>query len=344
MGDTTRLNDIVRAYDPVMVGRISLEQFPQVNDFAAAGLFTTNQEYNDMLQGEGFTYVMRHWNIPTGNPVTVTDNPADKIQTKKVTSGATTAVVQYMADAFSAMDVVRDQLGVDVVAQIADFDAAIWSNHVSRRVALMVRSMLDAVEATRPGTMTLKLATEAGNSATDANRIDAEAVLDTLHLAGRGWRQFGVAMIPSEVMKRFQKLNLIDFTPDSEQNVRFANYMGIRLVEVDDEYLIRPGTTDGEVADVIFFRPGAVGIGQAKPKIPNEFWRDPHAGNGSALTDYITRHRLLVGVRGIDWNPAAPLNRYPTEADLIDPDNYTLNADWEGREASLGVVRLQVNL
>jgi len=90
-------------------------------------------------------------------------------------------------------------------------------------------------------------------------------------------------MVHSVVFGRMQKNNLVDFIPDSDGKVRFAQYQG-KLVVIDDHMPNAAG-----VYDTWAFGPGAVRLGVGSPEVPTEIKRDPQAANGGGQTTLFNR-------------------------------------------------------
>lgn len=100
------------------------------------------------------------------------------------------------------------------------------------------------------------------------------AVIDATATMGDSMDELSMMFVHSIVYARMQKLNLIDFIPDSEGKVRIPVYQN-KIVVVDDGMPNSAG-----VFQTWLFSAGAVRLGMGTPKVPTETERLPSAGNG----------------------------------------------------------------
>jgi hypothetical protein len=111
-----------------------------------------------------------------------------------------------------------------------------------------------------------------------------------------------------------QKLNLIDFIPDSEGRVSIPTYLGRRVI-VDDG--LPALTVNGNLEySTYLFGAGAVALGVGSPKVPTAVHREELAGNGGGEEILTNRAELIIHPRGFAWLSASMAGESPTNTEL----------------------------
>lgn len=345
-----RFEDLQRISDPKVMGGYVINQVPAVSKFAQAGIFNFNSANNLSVTGDGFVTAMRNLNLGNIRSEPTNDDPADEIQPQKLGTGMSQTVKMYNAFDVGFSNIIRElESTVDPLRVVQQYDAQIWSNEMDRYGAALLSTAMNVAEAAHPGRYTLNISTETGDSANADNRASAEAVLDTLHLDGTLWERYSWVAMSHRVYLHLQKQNLIDFIPDSQGVVRFPTYMGLRAVQGEDEFFTRAGTTNGRVSSMIFGMDGAGSAGMAEPQHVDGsvFVKNEKASHGAGTTEYLSRKRFALALRGITWNPGTPTTSFPTYAEFVNADNWDFNPAYvneNGDPTSIGMLRLQVNV
>jgi len=139
--------------------------------------------------------------------------------------------------------------------------------------------------------------------------INSNAVIDTNALFGDMNDGFNSIAMHSVPYTTLQKLDLIDFRPDSEQNIGFGTYLG-KSVIVDDKLIV-----GGTVYWTILFKAGAFNFAESFERyVPTEVARTPAASGGS--TELFTRRVFAMHPMGCAWVEAGVADDFPTDAEL----------------------------
>ena len=269
---------------------------------------------------------------------------ADEVLTdgSSLTAGAITAthqtgVLLQRGRAFGANELAGSLAGADPMAAVANLVTNYWA----RRIQIIVMNILTGVFAENvdadSSTLVNDDSTEdvAGDPATAANYISADAVIDTTNLLGDNQDVFTDIMMHSVVYTRLRKNDLIDFQVESGNPKQIPYYLGLR-VHVDDGVYSVAGTSDGTRYHTYIFRAGALGLGDGGAPTPIETDRNSLSG-----VDYlVTRKHLLIHPNGFDFQSTTIAGTTPTNAELAEIDQWTMTA--EGVK-QIGVVCLITN-
>jgi hypothetical protein len=202
-----------------------------------------------------------------------------------------------------------------ITRKVADY----WATQEERRLIAAANGILADNISEDNGDMALNISIDTG-APTDANLISAEAVLDARQTAGDHQMMFSSIAMHSVVFNRLNKLNLIDYIPDSQGVVNFPSYLGMTVV-VDDS--LAPKTTgDNPVYTTVLFATGAFGYGVGRSLVPSELERVPAIGNGGGEDVLHTRRNPLIHPQGFQFTSAAVLDNTATLAELADPLNW----------------------
>lgn len=175
-------------------------------------------------------------------------------------------------NSWSSMDLNAALAGADPMSAIADRVSYYWTRRLQR-----------AFVETMVGVFADNTANDSGDYSNDitgafaegVTTFSAEAAIDALDTAGDSSTMFTTVMMHSVVYNRAKKNNLIDVIKDSENNVQFEMFQGLRVV-VDDGMPV--ATQD---YDTWFFGAGAIQMGMASQKNGTEVDRLPGGGNGA---------------------------------------------------------------
>ena len=116
-----------------------------------------------------------------------------------------------------------------ISSRVSDY----WVRQFQLIVVNTLRGVIADNVANDSGDMVNDISLDTAAAIAAAELISAEAILDTAQTMGDSQMDLQVLIMHSVVYNRLQKLNLIDFIPDSEGKVRFPTYLGYRVV-VDD--------------------------------------------------------------------------------------------------------------
>jgi len=170
--------------------------------------------------------------------------------------------------------------------------------------------------------MILDIGTDATGSATAAELISAEAILDAAQTMGDASDALDTIIMHSVVYNRLAKQNLIDFIPDSEGRVRFPTYLGYRVVK-DDGVKTISGTNRTKYFTYLVGRNAICWSEAPTSPSPNiEVDRKPDQGNGFGGDILYSRRQFVLHPYGVKWTDTSVVGEFPTNAELATAANW----------------------
>jgi len=177
--------------------------------------------------------------------------------------------------------------------------------------------MLDGIfasnKANNNGDLILDVSKEDGTGET----ASGEVFLEAAQLLGDAKERFTAIAMHSRVHTNLQKLQLIEYLPESEIDVGFGTYMGKTII-VDDTLPVVDGSTSGKKYTSYLFASGAVGYVAGRPKVPTETDRNTLKGEDIL----INRQKFIMHVRGFKWTEASVVGEMPTLDEIAKAENY----------------------
>lgn len=241
--------------------------------------------------------------------------------------------IMHRNSIYSSADIVEVMGNIALMQQAAAESGEIVVNN--RNLSLV--STLQGVIAKLGTSHTNSIFTEDGDNAVAANKISDGAIIETSAAWGDQATPSLLCM-HSDVYRDLQELDLIDFQRSSEANIGFGMYLQ-HGVYVDDDCPKRAGTTTGFVYTVFLLRPGAVGFGMGRAKVPMAAWREEQQGNGEGVEYLAVRDRYSWFPRGMSFT-GSPAGTTATNTELATSGNWTqIRTDKQ-----IGITALQVNV
>jgi len=290
------------------------------SNFVQSGVMATNELFNQLLAGGGTTFQMPFWNDLADTEANVSkDTVADVIGGTlsvadavplAITTGKEIAIRMSRNQSWSAADLVADLAGSDPMEAIAQRVSSYWTRQIQLSVLAVIKGVLADNAANDSSDMINDIHTS--GTVTDANRFSAEAMLDAIQTMGDSGEDLAAVACHSIVYRRMQKLNLIDYIPDSQGVVQIPTYLGRRVI-VDDGLT---GVTDTNATYVTYlFGAGALAFGQGSPRVPTEVSRYALAGKGGGQEVLTSRVEHLIHPRGFKF-VGSPTDDSPTNTEL----------------------------
>ena len=290
------------------------------SNFIQSGVMATNDLFDQLLAGGGTTFNLPFWNDLADTEANVsTDVVADVIGGTlstgdavplAITTGKEIAIRMSRNQSWSAADLAGDLAGSDPMEAIAQRVSAYWARQIQLSVLAVIKGVLAENVANDSGDMVNDIHT--AGSVTDANRFSAEAMLDAIQTMGDSGEDLAAVAVHSIVYRRMQKLNLIDYIPDSQGVVNIPVYLGRRVI-VDDALV---GVTDTNATYVTYlFGAGALAFGQGSARVPTEVSRYALAGAGGGQEVLTSRVEQLIHPRGFKFI-GSPTDDSPTNTEF----------------------------
>jgi len=311
----TKITDVVvpEVFDPYVTNAI-LEKSAIIN----SGIAVTDPRMNEFLRGGGQTINLPFWNqITTSDAANVSsDDDGSSSTAKKLTAGKNIAIRHGLNQSWSDMDLATTLAGSDPMLALGDQVAGYWD---IRSQARLVRSLVGVIAdnvANDSGDMVNDIYSA---TPTDANRFSAEAAIDAWATMGDRWEEVVAMSMHSLTYFHLQKLNLIDFVPDSDQKTMVPTYQGKRVIVCDENYV--DGSSPAKYY-TFFYGTGAVAFANEPGKNPSEVDRTPAAGDGGGQETFFSRQQFVVHPQGFQFTSASLAGQSPTLAELIDATNW----------------------
>jgi hypothetical protein len=334
---TTQLADI---YNPLIFNEGAQEAAIELNRFVQSGVMVRDERIDAMASGPGNVGDIPFFNgITNDEPDYTNDNPASMSTPAKISGTKQIYMSAHLHKSWSTMDLTRELALQDPMGAIIDRIGKYWAvNNEKRLIQTMLGILADNI-ANDSGDMVNAVHTETGLSAVDANRVSADAVIDTAATMGDHAQMLTTICMHSQQYFKLQKQNLITYIPNARGEVNIPTYLGYTVV-VDDSMPVRAGTTNGFVYTMMLVAGGVIAYGEGSPEVPSELERIPGAGNGGGQDIIHSRVSNIIHPYGFQFNTAGPAGQTATYAELAAATN------WDrvyAERKNLGIAFLTVN-
>jgi hypothetical protein len=315
---------LVDIYEPLTFNAAVQERAIELNAFASAGIIVQDPRIDAMVAQGGMIGELPFFlNLDNNEPDYTSDDPSLTNTPDKISSAVQIFRLANQAKSWSTMDLSRQLALQDPLGAITNRIAHYWATNLSQRIISTTVGLRADNVANNGGDMVVDISIEDGDNAVAANLISAEAVIDAAATLGDHSQEIAVLAVHSVVRTRLRKQNLIDFTEDSNGNIRFETYLGYRLVE-DDALTVEAGGTSGFKFTSVLFAPGAFGYGESAPLVPSELDRKPESGNGGGQDILFARRNEIIHPAGFAFASAGIAQGVSaTRANLQDPAQWS---------------------
>lgn len=309
-------------YNPLVFSGTVQEKQTQLNRFLTSGVMVADPRISAMV-GQGGNIGELPFFKPLGveEPNYSTDNPATASTPKKITSAKMVFRSAAQNQSWSTMDLARELALQDPMGAITNRVGAYWATQNERRLINSVRGVIADNIANDSGDMINDISVLAGGTVTDANKIDGDAVIDTIQTMGDHGEMLSAIAMHSVVYRRLQKLNLIDFIPDARGEIQIPTYMG-KTVIVDDSLTGTTYDTDKVYFDTMLFASGAFVSGEGNILVPSEMERKGDAGNGGGQDILYSRRSDIIHPLGFSFTSSSVAGQSATHAELAAAVNW----------------------
>ena len=244
---------------------------------------------------------------------------------------------QLREKAWGANDLSAAFAGSDPYTAIGQRVSGFWGKALEDLLIYEIRGIMNSNAQDNASDLINDISIADGAAATDANKISATSTIDAVMKQGDMFQDITTIAIHSAVYATLVKNNLIDYIKDSQQNMVFPTYMGLRLIVSDNMYRVAAG--GGYKYHSYLFKAGSIGFGSyGGPFQEVETYRNPTVGGG--LDVLYTRRQFCIAPLGFTWDKAANTAVSPSDADLYDKDSWGRKYDVK----NTGVVCLISNL
>jgi major capsid protein 13 len=333
---TVQLSNV---YNPLVFAQSAQEKQIELNRFIQSGVAVVDPTLQGMATvGGNIGELPFYLPLGTTEPNYSTDNPAQNSTPLNISSAKMIYRLASQNQSWSVMDISRELALADPVGAITTRIGQYWATNNERRIIQSVRGLIADNIANDGGDMVFDISAATDTAVTDANRADADAIIDTVQTMGDHGELLSAIAMHSVVYRRLQKQNLIDFIPDARGEVNIPTYQG-KTVIVDDSLVgVTYGTTPvNTYYYTILFGAGEFIMGEGRVNMPSEFKRNPDAGNGGGEERLYSRRADIIHPVGFQFTSSSVAGQSATQAELATAANW--NRVYNRKNVSLAVLK-----
>lgn len=332
---TTKILDLIV---PEMLAAHTQEAALKLNKLIASGIVGVSPVLGARLQGPSAVFEFPFFQHTDNQGVAANvpnDNPAQRANTQKLTTGKQAAVRVARNRAIEAASLAAQLAGQDLMAVAASQMAQL--HNTDRQLGLMATLAGVINETVAPG-LVLSIASESVAGASAATKFSAGALIDVTTDAWSDANGIAAIVVHPKVYAQMQKDNLVSNAPVAAQNIGFGTYLGMYTIVVDAQVPVRAGTTDGQVYTTYVVRNGGIQFAAGVEDVPVALVRDEMAALGGGVETLISRDRFAYHIIGSAYKGNALA--IPEDTDLASAANWELVFD----KKSVGVCAIVHNI
>lgn len=315
----TRISDVVvpEVYAPYMV-KDTMDR----SALYSTGAMTNDADLASKLGGGGRTFNVPFWkDLDDTESDVASDDPDSDAIPGKLESGTDIARRQVRTRGWSNARLTRELAGSDPMDRINNRVAGYWARQFdSIAVATMRGVVADNID-NDSSDMVNDIGTDGGGAVADAERISAEAVMDTAQTLGDEKEGLKLIVMHSEINTRLAKQDLITFRPDSTGSIMVPHYLNYRVLVSDN----CPAVSGSNRVKYHTYLLGESALGWAESMLPNavSIDNDESAADGMGVEELWTRRQFAIHPYGIKFTDSSVAAEFPTNAEL------RLAANWD---------------
>jgi len=314
----TRLSD---AIVPEVFFNYMLKKTETKSNIFQSGVMRKDADIAKKLAGGGRTFNVPFWkDLDDTESNVASDDPSSDGTPLKITSGQDIARRQVRTQGWSTARLVSELAGDDPMDAISSRVSDYWVRQFQLIVVNTLRGVIADNVANDSGDMVNDISLDTADAIAAAELISAEAILDTAQTMGDSQMDLQVLIMHSVVYNRLQKLNLIDFIPDSEGKVRFPTYLGYRVV-VDDGCPAIAGS-ERTMYHTYLLGADALAWTEVGVDMPVETDGDASAADGMGIEELWTRRQFVMHPYGIKFTDTSVAAEFPTNTELRTAGNW----------------------
>lgn len=298
---TTRIADIIipEVFNPYVIERTA-----ELSALVQSGIIVPDSTLDTLATRGGEMINMPFFTDLSGDSEVLSDT--SPLTVNKIETDKDVARLHTRGKAWGSNDLAQALSGADPMGAIASLVAAYWARD---RQKMLFASLKGAFASASMSGNVSDISAELGALAV----ISASTVVDAQFKLGDAADQLTAFSFHSAVFAKLQKDQLIEWAIDPVTGVRFATYLGKRVI-VDDGHEVAAG-----VYTSYLYGQGAIGQGNGAAPVPTETDRDSLQGDDIL----INRNHFILHPRGIRWNEAAVVGVSPTNAEIATAANWT---------------------
>lgn len=294
-----------------------------------SGVVTKNAVIESQIQAGADSFTVPVWNDldETIEPNISTDNPSDIATPNGVNAYSMTVRKSFLNNSWGEASFASELSGSSALARIQSRVSAYWDKQLEFRLLNSLLGVMKSNIANNASDMVVDISgatSEApvtiNGTAYDAPTFNRNAVIDAASTMGDRAQDLTALAMHSSVYRTAQKNNEVEFLRDADNNIIFATYAGLPVVQDDN---LTTGVSGQYVT--ILFGAGAVGFAIAPPRTGygTELWRQPQQGNGGGSTLLFNRFNVGLHPLGFSFTSSSVVGASPIKAELALAANWT---------------------
>lgn len=288
----------------------------------SSGILRTDGQLAQFLAGGGVTVNVPFWADLTDNePDIASDDPELEATPDGIGTQREVAIRNIRTKGWSAAKLTAELAGSDPMTRILERVTAFWTRAYQTHLVACLTGVFADNAANDSSDMINDIANDNNSAILAAEKVSAEEILDTKQTLGDAGDDLAVIVMHSVVYTNLQKLNLIDFIPDSEGRVKFPTYLGYKVI-VDDGVRTVTGTYRVKYWTYLVGT-GSIAWAESPVDKPVETDYRPARGNGMGVEELWTRRQYIMHPYGFKWTDASRGGQFPTNAEC------RLAANWD---------------
>lgn len=315
---TTRISDVIvpEVFLPYM-----MKETKTKSAIFQSGILRSDPSMSSFLSSGGRTTNVPFWkDLADDESNVANDDPDTDAVAKKITTGKDIAARQVRTQGWSSARLAAELAGDDPMQAIASRVSNYWIRQFQTILVSTLHGVyLDNV-ANDSSDMVNDIGTDGAGSATAAELVSADAILDTRQTMGDAMSDLRTIIMHSVVYTRLSKQNLIDFIPDSEGRVNFPTYLGYNVI-VDDGVKKISGTNRTKYVTYLLGS-DAICFNEVPPANAVAVDTDESKANGMGVDELWTRRQFVLHPYGIKWADSSVSGEFPTNAELALATNW----------------------
>lgn len=298
----TKIQDVI--VPEVFAGYI-IKMTKELSMLIQCGIAMSNPMLDSLVTQGGKLINMPFWKPLAGSDEVLSDN--GELTPDKITADKDVAALLIRGKAWSSNELAGALAGSSPMNAISQQVAAWWNRREQEILLAILKGIFAGALAS---SHVNDISAKSGASAA----ISAPAVLDTKQLLGDAAGQITAMFMHSAVFTALQKLNLIQYIPNSRGEIIIPTYLGYRTI-VDDNC-----PKAGDVYSTFLFGMGCFGRGDGVPTdlTPVETTRNPLASDDIL----INRRALVLHPFGVKFKSVNVAGATPDNDELADGDNW----------------------
>lgn len=283
--------------------------------FYSNGVMRDDADLGNKLSGAGTLFQVPFWkDLDDDEADVASDDPNSYATPGSLSSAKDIARRQIRTKAWSTADLVQELAGSDPMQRISSRAGDYWARQFDDYSIATVRGVVADNVANDSSDFVESIATDDAGAATAAELFSAEAVMDACQTMGDAKEALRLIVMHSVVSTRLDKLDLIDYRPDSEGKILIPYYMNKRVV-VSDKVPAIPGT-NRVTYHTYLFGEGFMGWAERPVAKPVDTDSDPLAADGMGTETLVTRRQFACHPYGVKWTENSVAGNFPSNAEL----------------------------